>query len=99
MTPSTVRLRLIHALLGLRLSQVSQVGHSIGSTVNIGFGATVPRRYAKRRIGNRRTGYFKQAERDLFLSWADWEIRRTGGYRLRSSDNQHRIASEIWFLL
>jgi len=93
------RLRLIEAFKSIRRLPVSVVGHSIGSTINIGFGATMPRRYAKHRTGKRRTGYFNRAEHDLFLISAVWELRGPNGYRLRWSDNPHRIAAEIeWFV-
>ncbi|RUV68443.1 MAG: hypothetical protein EOR30_12065 [Mesorhizobium sp.] len=89
------RFRLIEAINSLRLLPVSVVGHSIGSTINVGFGATTPHRYAKRQSGKRRAGYFRRAERDLFLASASWELRKTNGYCLRWSDNPRRIAKEI----
>lgn len=89
------RLRLIKAINSLRLLPVSVVGHSNGSTINIGFGATRPNRYAKRQSGKRRAGHFRCAERDLFLASAFFELRKTNGYSLRWSDNPRRIAREI----
>ena len=99
MSVSANRLRLVEAFNGIRRLPVSVVGHSVGSTINIGFGATLPRRYAKPWRANRRTGYFNRAGRDLFLLSAFWEVRGSNGYRLRWSDNPHRIAREIeWFV-
>jgi len=65
MNDSANRLRLVEAFRGIRRLPVSVVGHSIGSTINIGFGATTPRRYTKHRTGKRRTGYLNRAERNL----------------------------------
>jgi pimeloyl-ACP methyl ester carboxylesterase len=99
MSVSANRLRLVEAFRGIRRLPVSVVGHSIGSTINIGFGATTPRRYTKHRTGKRRTGYFNRAERDLFLVSATWEFRGPDGYSLRWTDNPRRIAREIeWFV-
>lgn len=95
MSLSANRLRLVEAFNGIRQLSVSVVGHSIGSTINVGFGATEPRRYTKRRTGNRRTGYSTLAKRDLLLASAAWELRGPNGYSLRSSDNPRRIAKEI----
>ena len=99
MSACAKRLRLIEAFNGIRRVPVSVVGHSTGSTINIGFGATMLRRYAKHRTGKRRTGYFNRAGRDIFLASAVWELRGPNGYSLRWSDNPHRIAREIeWFV-
>jgi len=99
MSAGTNRLRLIEAFNGIRRLPISVVGHSTGSTINIGFGATKPRRYAKHRTGKRRTGYFDRAACDLFLASAVWELRGPNGYSLRWSDNPRRIAREIeWFV-
>lgn len=95
MSASANRLRLVEALNGIRQLSVSVVGHSIGSTINVGFGATGPRRFAKRKTGKRRPGYSRTAEYDLFLASAAWELRGSNGYSLRSSDNPRRIAKEI----
>ncbi|MGX9179102.1 hypothetical protein [Mesorhizobium sp. BHbdii] len=95
MSLSANRLCLIKTFNGIRLSPISVVGHSIGSTINIGFGATTPHRYAKRLSGKRRVGHFRRAEWDLFLASACWELRKTNGYCLRWSDNPRRIAKEI----
>ena len=99
MSAGANRLRLIEAFKGIRRLPVSVVGHSTGSTINIGFGVTTPRRYLKHRSGKRRPGYSNWAKRDLFLLSATWEVRRRGGYSLRWSDNPRRIAREIELLV
>ncbi|MFI0844121.1 hypothetical protein [Mesorhizobium sp. IMUNJ 23232] len=91
MTAVRDHLHLINAFSRNFPLAVAVVGHSIGSTINIGLGKTTPHRRHSR-IGR---GYYRRARCDFFLTSACWEIRGRSGYVLRWSDNSRRIAREI----
>lgn len=95
MTAARDRLSLVSAFTRSFPIAVTVVGHSIGSTVNIGFGNTTPHRRTSR-MGR---GYYLRARCDFFLMSACWEIRGRSGYVLRWSDNSRRIAREIEWLV
>lgn len=94
MSEAAHRLALARSLMDGRGLRVANVGHSIGSTINIGAGRTTPSRYAKYRRDHRRPGYYQKAPYDLFLMSANWEVASKTGYRLRWNDNAARIAKE-----
>jgi len=88
------RLALLRSLAAGRGLSITDVAHSVGSTISVGAGRTTPLRFAKRRQGARRPGYYHSAPFDLFLMSANWEIAGKTGYRLRWKDEAQRIAKE-----
>lgn len=94
MTGVSTRLALTRSLLAGRGLRIADVGHSVGSTINIGAGRTTPHRYRKILRRPRRPGYYPQAVFDLFLASAEWEITDKRGYKLRWTDDARRIAKE-----
>lgn len=89
------RIRLATALKAFAGKRVTDIGHSIGSTFNLGGGRTVAVRYDLPRRGRRRPGYHPRAELDLFFMCSFWTLRSGSGYRLEDRSPARRIAREV----